>query len=125
MTATIQEQYQLILAADQREAARGHQAINPLKRYDLKLLGKLLMDQAAEFSSIRSTLLYAVSEGFKTREILSGIVEQRERLSLLLRTEQTKYSEVLGKGSDASILGKAFSHELIKVLTRRISHTSE
>ena len=125
VTAKIQEHYQLIVKDDERAAARDYEEINPLKRYDLKPLGKLFMDQAAEFSSIRSTLLYAESEGFKTREILSGIVERRDRLSLLLRMEHTKYAEVLGKGTDASVLAKAFSHELIKILARQMARSPE
>lgn len=125
ITEKIREHYSVILAAEEKEAAKDFEEINPLKRVDLKPAGKLLYNQAEEISAVRSTLRFAVSERFKTREILAGITDRQDRTSLLLRMELNSYAEMTGSESDAAVLSKAFGQEIIKVLGRQISRMLE
>ena len=124
ITDKIQEHYRVIVQADEKEAAKGFEETNPLKRVDLKPIGKLLFDQAEEISALRSTLLFAVSERFRTRDILSGIVDRRDRTMLLLRLERKGYADLIGS-DDGTGISKAFAHELIRVLTRQIPRTTD
>ena len=121
ITQKVQESYRILSDSEDEEAAKDFEDGNPLRRYDFKPVGKLLMDQANEFSAIRSTVYFAVSEGFKTREILSGILDHKDRLGLLLNTELSTFSDLLGDGGDGKILSKAFSQELMKQLNRQIA----
>jgi len=123
ITAKIQEHYSAITGEDQKQAASEIEETNPLKRYDLKPLVKTLFDQAAETSELRSTLLYALSERYKTRDILSGITDKRDRTMLLVKMETKKYIEITGTGTNPSLLGKAFAAEIIKVFSRQLSRT--
>ncbi len=125
ITAKIQEHYRAITNQDQQRAASEIEETSPLRRYDVKPMGKLLSDQAAEISAFRSTLLFAVSERYKTREILSLITDRKDRTGILLRMESTVSSDILGGGRDPSVLGKAFAVEIIKVFARQISRTQE
>ena len=125
ISGKIQEHYRVIIKEDQKQAATEIEETDPLKRYDLKPLGKLLLDQAAELSNLRSTLLFAVSERYKTRDILSGITDRRDRTLLLVKMEQKAYLDILGAGRNPSVLGKAFAGEVIKVFARQISRISE
>ncbi len=121
ITGKIQEHYRVITKEDQKQAATEIEETDPLKRYDLKPLGKLLFNQAAEISELRSTLNFAVTERYKTRDILSGITDRRDRTLLLVKMEQKAYTDILGEGRNPSELGKAFSGEVIKVFARQIS----
>jgi hypothetical protein len=121
ISGKIQEHYRVITKEDQKQAATEIEETDPLKRYDLKPIGKLLLDQAAEISNLRSTLLYAVSERYKTRDILSGITDRKDRTLLLVKMEQKAYLDILGEEKGISVLGKAFAGEVIKVFARQIS----
>ena len=120
----IQEQYRTIETEEERKAAMDFVDSNPLKQQDLKPLGKILFEQAREFSQIRSTLDFAGKERFKTREILGRVLEGRERTLLLIATEQRQYTGGNGDVSTEKILGKAFGAELIRVLNRQITRIS-
>ena len=120
ITGKIQEHYRVSTREDQEQAASEIEETSPLKRYDLKPLGKLLIDQASEISALRSTLLFALSEGYKTREILSGITERKDRTQLIIRMETKAYSTILGAGGNPAVLVKAFASEIIKVFARQI-----
>lgn len=121
ITSKIQEHYRVIAEQDQKQAASQIEETHPLKRYNLKPLGKLLSDQASEISQLRSTLQYANSERYKVRDILSGITDRRERTRMLIQMETSKYAEITGPGVSPAILGKAFAAEIIKVFARQIS----
>ncbi len=121
ITAKIQEHYGVISSEDQKQAASEIEEVSPLKRYDLAQLGKPLFTQAAELSTIRSTLVFAVSEGYKTREIVSAITDRKDRTQLLMRMEMKAYAGILGEGGDVPTMEKAFAAEIIKVFARQIS----
>ncbi|MBT3274383.1 MAG: hypothetical protein HN368_14595 [Spirochaetales bacterium] len=125
ITGKIQEHYRVILASEEKEASKDFEETNPLKRVDLKPIGKLLFNQAEELSAVRSTLQYAVAERFKTREILAGITDRQDRTTLLLKMELSNFEEITGGEENAAVLSKAFSQELIKLLGRQISRLSE
>ena len=124
ITAKIQEHYKVIIKADEKVAAEDFQETNPLRRYDFKPLGKLLFTQAEEFSAIRSTLIYAAAERFKTRDILTEAVDRKDRTEILLEMELKEYKRILD-GGRPEMLGKAFAQEIIKVLSRQISRMPE
>jgi hypothetical protein len=124
ITAKIQEHYKVITSAGEKQAASEVEETNPLRRYNLKPLGKLLFDQAAEISELRSTLQYAISERYKIREILAGITDRKERTMLLLQMEAKKCTEITGSRESPRVLGKAFAAEIIKVFERQVSRTT-
>lgn len=124
ITANIQENYKTILKEEEKEAAKEVVHQNPLKRRDLSPVAPLLFQQAQEFSIIRSTLLFAGRERYKTRDILKQITERKERVSLLITSETKKYKELSPDSGDGRMLSRAFGAELIKVLTRQITRMS-
>lgn len=125
ITGKIQEHYRAITSEDQKQAASEIGETDPLKRYNLKPLGKLLLNQAAEISELRSTLDFAISERYKTRDILSGITDKRDRTLLLVNLETKAYADILDDGTPLPVLGKAFAGEVIKVFARQISRLPE
>lgn len=124
ITADIQENHRIILKEDAKESAKDFVQQNPLKRSDVKRIAPLLFQQAQEFSLIRSTLLFAGSERYKTRDILKQITEHQERISLLIASESKKYEEISANSNDGRTLSRAFGAELIKVLNRQITRMS-
>lgn len=117
----VQENYRILSDSEDEEAAKDYIDGNPLRRFDYRPVGTILLNQANEFSAIRSTVFFAESERFKTREILSGILDHKERIALLINTELSTFAQLSDNQNDGKIISKAFSQELIKVLNRQIA----
>lgn len=124
ITAKARENHAVLLKEDWDQAAQEMPSTHPLKRNDLKPLAALFLDQAKEFSMIRSTLTYAGAERYKTRDILSRVIERRDRVNTLVAEETKRYGEMeTGSGGGRS-LSRAFAAEVIAVLNRQISRMS-
>lgn len=121
ITEKMREQYRQIQSEDEKVAADEIIPTNPLKKHDLAPLRTLFEDQAQEFAVVRSTLQYAADERYQTRNILSNIVDHRERLELLVAAEHDRYAEMEPGPGGARVTGRAFGAELINVLQRQIS----
>jgi hypothetical protein len=121
ITQKIQDNYNELLSEDRSEIAKEMAPTHPLKRYDLTPFEKLFFEQAKEFSLIRSTLVFAGQERYKTRDILASIVERKERVSMLVATEERKYAELTGQSNNGRSFSRAFGTEIITVLNRQIT----
>ena len=73
---------------------------------------------------MRSTLQFAADERYKTRDILGRIVEKKDRLELLVSTEQSRYSGLEPGPGGMRIMSRAFGAELITALQRQITRMS-
>ena len=88
--------------------------MNLARRLPLKPLGPVLTEQARHFSRMKSTLLFASGEKFKTREMLVGLFQRREEILALLDRELTVYGDLCAEelGGDGSTLALRFSKDL-------------
>ncbi len=117
----IREQYSTIQTRDEVEAAKEIPSTNPLKNADLGSLEQVFTQQGKELSVVRSTLAFAASERYKTRDILTTVTDRKERLDMLLSSETSTYDDING---DERALSRAFCNELITVLNRQITRMS-
>ena len=120
----IREHYRVIQQKDVEAAAKEVVSTNPLKNYDIKGLVKVFTEQSKEFAAVQSTLQFAASERYKTRDILATIIEKKERLDLLVASEVDGYSKLASNADLSRTVSKAFAAELVTVLTRQITRMS-
>ncbi len=122
ITAKIRDNYATLLA-ETDEPKRPEQPANPLLVYDLKPLGPLYLAQSKQAAQLWSTLSYAEEEGYKTREILSGVPALKESSLASVERELREYEAIaVGKGKE---IARAFGWELIRILSRRLPPAEE
>jgi len=96
-----------------------------VRRVPLKSLGPVITQQATTFARMKSTLVHAVGDKFRTREILAGIFHQKAQVLGLLDAELNAYAVLcrdhVGDGSPraAVLFSKTFGRELGQVLERQ------
>ncbi len=122
ITAKIREHYAALLSQTD-EQRRPEQPANPLLAHDLKPLGPLLLAQARQAAQLWSTFRYAKEEGYKTREILSGLPALKGGSLAAIERELRDYEAMApGRGKE---LARAFGWELIRILSRRLPAAEE
>jgi hypothetical protein len=98
---------------------------SPVRRVPLKGLAPAITQQAMAFARMRSTLLFATEEKFRTRELLATLFHQRVQILDMLEAELKSYAvlcrEHLGTGDGASAVAfsKSFRDELAQILERQ------
>jgi hypothetical protein len=97
---------------------------NPLTRYDVKSISKIYTRQAQEAARIRSTLLFAVEEGYRTRAYLVDIVKRKDSILQTFREEKAVYRNLTGSEEEARALTRAFTGEIIYTLRKQIRRLS-
>jgi hypothetical protein len=125
LTESIQDNYARVVQEEQQKV-RDKIDVNPLERYDIKVLAKPLLNQAMEISRVRSTLRFAAKEGFKTRELLAKLTGQKEQITAPIEEEWRRYLELTdGDEGRALIVSKSFGGEIIRVLERQTTRLTE
>jgi hypothetical protein len=95
------------------------------RRVPLKSLAPLLTQQAMTFARMRSSVLYAIEEKFRTRELLAKIFHQKGQILELLDAELKAYGGLcrahLGTGDPRSAVdfSKSMAGELAQILERQ------
>lgn len=100
------------------------------RRVPLKDLVPILTQQAMSFSRMRSTIVFALEEKFRTRELLAALYRQKAAILGLLEAEMNVFGvlcrEELGTADAATAvaLGKSLREELARILERqaRLEH---
>jgi hypothetical protein len=122
---SIRRNYVAILQAE-AEADTARQAGFSLTRLPLKELGPLLMDQAKEFSRMRSILGFAKDEKYKTREILVRLYDNRQAAMRMIEEESRAYIKVCREfvkiGAETCITRTAdgFRSEIVTLLEKQL-----
>jgi hypothetical protein len=113
----IEENYTSFL---REEVEKTHETIptNVLELYDIKPLAKLYMSQAQKIAELRSTLTFAEEEGFRTRAVLVGMFNEKERVLGSFENEKKEYMRIAGDSRQGIKISKAFSSEMIYRLER-------
>jgi hypothetical protein len=95
------------------------------RRMPLKPLAPLLTQQAMTFAKMRSSVLHATEEKFRTRELLGRLFHQKGQILELMEAELRAYGalcrEQLGTGDAATAveLSKSLAIELAGILERQ------
>jgi hypothetical protein len=97
---------------------------NPLTKYDVKSISKLYTRQAQEVSRIRSTLMFAAEEGYRTRAYLVDIVKKKDTILQTFREEKPLYKSLTGSEEETLALTKGFTGEIIYNLRKQIRRLS-
>lgn len=122
ITTKIRDNYAVLLA-ETDEPKRQEQPAHPLLAYDLKPLAPLYLVQARQAANLWSTLSFAEEEGYKTREILSGVPALKVSSLGSVERELREYEAIaFGKGKE---IARAFGWELIRILSRRLPAAEE
>jgi hypothetical protein len=89
---------------------------NILLRYNFKPLGRFYLNQIEAFSSMLSTLKFASSEKFHTRELLLNLSHERGALLALIEREKTEYSSIIPFDNKGLETGRAFVKRISEFL---------
>lgn len=84
-----------------------------LKRFNYSPLSGEIKKQAAEFSKVLSTLVFAEKEKFNTREILVALSAKQNDLLKLVDNEQSRYTDI----APFDKKGLSVSRELVKEIS--------
>lgn len=91
---------------------------NLLLRYDFKTMGKFYMNQIEAYSKLLSTLTFAKSEKFQTRELLLNLAREKASFSTLIEKERSEYGAIVLSDEDGTKTGKAFLRRIIEFLKK-------
>lgn len=91
---------------------------NLLLRYDFKTMGKFYMNQIEAYSKLLSTLTFAKSEKFQTRELLLNLAREKASFSTLIEKERSEYCTIVLSDEDGTKTGKAFLKRIIEFLKK-------
>lgn len=119
ITKKIQGNYAAIIASEEKEARKASPK-DVLEKHDLSVLGPLLLTQAKEISSIRSTLLFAERERYKTRDILSEISGLKGSMLALFSQEMKSYATLEPFENGARMLSRTLGEEVVRIIEREI-----
>lgn len=121
ITASIVENYKTIIRAEEQKLLDSMRT-NLLARYDLKPLSRILFSQVNEVSKIRSTLIFAEKEGFRTREGLMNLLALKEQIFRPFKEEVRKYIAMGENDSTARLISKGLGAEIIHTLEKEIKY---
>ena len=124
ITKSIYENYQMIQKEDQ-EKTHAAMSVNPLSRIDLLPLAKICAAQAKQAAQIRSTLNFAQKEGFKTREYLVEILNQKDTILSPFLEEEIFLKNLSGGQWQNAFFSKAFCSEIIFILEKQAKRIAE
>lgn len=119
ITASIFENYTK-LQKEEEKSLQDKMSQNPLTQFNLVPLGKLFFSQAQDMSRIRATIEYAKKEGFRTREFLVKLGNDRDTIMAAYKKEMDSYYSMTGSREKAAATAKRFGAEVIRVLERQI-----
>ena len=116
ITQKINNNYLVIL---QEERAKEREVLPPqgIAQWDLKGLVPLYRKQAADFSRIRSALMFAAKERYNTREILATIGNKKQHTLELLGREARNYRDI---GPERAI-ARSICTEISALLVKEIA----
>ncbi len=119
ITKKIQENYTAIIAQEERDTRKAP-PVGLLDRHELNQMAPLLLSQAKEISGVRSTLLFAGKERYKTRDILATVAGQRDAILSLFSQEMERYGVLEPFGNGARGLARAIGDEVVRVIEKEI-----
>ncbi len=93
---------------------------NPLERYKIGAFAKLYMQQAEQFSRLRSTISYVRREQEAVRERLLKLTAGKQAVFAGVRAELHAYERVTGSRRPARHLARAFALEIISTIEREL-----
>jgi hypothetical protein len=120
ITQSIHENYASLLKEEQ-EKLREKSLANPLSAFDLLPLAKLCAAQAQQAARLRSTLNFAIKDGFRTREYLTNLLKEKASIMQPFDRESELYLSMGGSQKSGKRIGKLFGAELIHVLEKQMS----
>ncbi len=119
ITGSIQENYTVLLKEEQ-ERLHEKRLTNPLEGYDLVPLAKMCMAQAQEAAKVRSTLNFAEKEGYRTREYLVNLIEEKDTILRPFHSEAEYFQRMEPSPKRMAGLAKTFGQEIIVILERQL-----
>ena len=119
ITQKIRHGYASLIRPEVESEIAGKEERSPLERYDLSGAADIFTSQAQETSMLEATVEFAIKDRYKTREVLTGLVPRRERLSELIRREEALYRDAEGPAPGPDSISRAFIAELARLFTRQ------
>jgi inorganic triphosphatase YgiF len=121
----IQENYARVVQ-EEKQKIKDIVSASPLSQYDLKPLSRLFFNQAGEVSRVRSTITFAAQEGFKTRESLVRLADNRREVLQFFEDEAKRYRQMAdGDEQTARTISKAFGKEIIYILDKQANRLKD
>ncbi len=123
---SIRKNYTDILAEENAKEFDQESKRDLLKLLSIKTLCPSLTDQAREVSRLRSTLMFAVVDKYKTRESLVNLHKEKESFLKMIDREKDSYGKlcievgILETESCVQRVSNRFRDELIRTLDRLV-----